>query len=130
MKRIILLLMISGLPLQSINIKLLANQKVQTYLLFKMVRLRSSSMPSKCTTFQLNFSNTHSLCITDSVSTGTNSFTVSFTVKKSSGNGKNLNNITCNNTSYSYKSFKCKSPTLGMCHPNNVGYIYITSATD
>ena len=49
--------------------------------------LRESSMPSKCTTFQLNFSNTHSLCITDSVSTGTNSFTVSFTVKKSSGNG-------------------------------------------
>ena len=46
-----------------------------------MVRLRSSSMPSKCTTFQLNFSNTHSLWITESVSTGTNSFTVSFTVK-------------------------------------------------
>ena len=95
-----------------------------------MVRLRSSSMPSKCTTFQLNFSNTHSLCITDSVSTGTNSFTVSFTVKKSSGNGKNLINITTNNTSYNYKSFKCNTATLGMCHPTPVGYIYITSATD
>jgi len=44
--------------------------------------------------------------------------------------GKNLNNITSNNTSYSYKSFKCNTPTLGMCHPTPVGYIYITSATD
>ena len=77
----------SGLPHQSANSKLHTNQQVQTYLVFKMVRLRSSSMPSKCTTFQLNSSNTHSLCITESVSTGTNSFTVSFTVKKSSGNG-------------------------------------------
>ena len=91
-----------------------------------MVRLRSSSMPSKCTTFQLNFSNAHSLCITQYVSTGTNSFTV----KKSSGNGKNLCNITTNNTSYNYKSFKCNTATLGMCHPTLVGYIYITSATD
>ena len=119
-----------GLPLQSANNKLLANQRLQTDNTFMMVRLRSSSMPSKCTTFQLNFSNTHSLCITDSVSTGTNSFTVSFTVKKSSGNGKNLCNITTNNTSYYYKSFKCKSPTLGMCHDPLGGNIIMSTATD
>ena len=95
-----------------------------------MVCPECSSVLYRCTTFQLNFSNTHSLCITDSVSTGTNSFTVSFTVKKSSGNGKNLINITTNNTSYNYKSFKCNTATLGMCHPTPVGYIYITSATD
>ena len=95
-----------------------------------MARPRSGSVLYRCTTFQLNFSNTHSLCITKSVSTGTNSFTVSFTVKKSSGNGKNLCNITSNNTSYSYKSFKCNTATPCMCHPTHVGYIYITSVID
>ena len=46
-------------------------QRLIRTFMFEVVRLRSSSMPSKCTTFQLNFSNTHSLCITESVSTGT-----------------------------------------------------------
>ena len=48
----------------------------------------------------------------------------------SSDNGKNLCNITSNNTSYSYKSFKCNTATPCMCHPTHVGYIFITSATD
>ena len=46
----------------------------------KMVRPRNSIMPYICTITDLNISNTNILCLSDSLSTGTKSFTVSFTV--------------------------------------------------
>jgi len=45
-----------------------------------MVRPRNSIMPYVRPITDLNISNTHMLCVTDSLSTDTQSFTVSFTV--------------------------------------------------
>ena len=71
----------------------------QKVLTFQLVSMRNGAAEKQFYSLQvhhlqLNISSSLILCIPESVSTGTFSFTVSFTVKKSSGNGNSLQMFT------------------------------------